>query len=483
MTTPAAPLAILLVDDDEEDYLLTTDYLRDIQGQQFDVTWASTYDEGLAYLSERHYDLCFFDYLLGARTGLDLLRIAQALHLRTPVILLTGKKDNKLDTEALRLGVADYLVKGEIDTEKLERSIRYALERTAALRALRDSEEKYRGVFEVSIDIICLLDATGRFIDINEAATLLLGFEKKDFLQMKITDLFSSEADKKLFFNEIKHRSKVLELEVDLLTADGKTRSCILACTDLPLPGRAEETFFQAIFHDITRRKKAEKDLLIAEKLATNSRFVQMLGHEIRNPLTNIDLSTSQLRAEGISAELTDYLDIIERNSKRISTLLTDLLQLSNPGELKKQPCAPHELMDSALDIAADRISLKRINVYRNYQTPSMRIQVDPEKLKIALLNIIINAVEIVETTSGELHLSTELAGDDMVALLIRDNGPGIEPEHLQHIFEPYFSQKNNGLGLGLASTLNIVQLHGGRVEVTTALHAGATFRVLMPVG
>jgi PAS domain S-box-containing protein len=483
MTTAAAPLAILLVDDDEDDYLLTTDYLRDIRGQQFEVTWASTYEEGLVYLSERHFDLCFFDYLLGARTGLDLLRIAQDLRVRTPIILLTGKDDTKLDAQALRMGVADYLVKGEMDAEKLERSIRYALERTVALRALRDSEEKYRGVFEVSMDIICLLDATGRLTDTNEAATLLLGFEKGDFLQKRITDLFVKEVDKVVFFNKMEQRSNVREFEVEMLTAQGKILTCIAACTCLPLPGRPGEIFFLAIFHDITRRKKAEKNLQIAEKLATNGRFVRMLGHEIRNPLTNIDLSASQLRAEGIAPKLADYLDIIERNSKRIGDLLTDLLQLSNPGELESQPCSPHELLDTALGMAADRIALKKISVYRNYNTPSVLIQADPQKLKIALLNIIINAVEIVEPDSGVLHLSTEPEGDDLVALNIRDNGPGIEPEHLQHIFEPYFSQKNNGLGLGLASTLNIVQMHGGRVEVTTAPHEGATFRVLLPVG
>lgn len=483
MTTPAAPLAILLVDDDEDDYLLTTDYLRDIRGQQFEVTWAATYEEGLAYLSKQHFDICFFDYLLGARTGLDLLRIAQGLRVRTPIILLTGQGDTKLDAEALRLGVSDYLVKGELNSEKLERSIRYAIERTVALRALRDSEEKYRGVFEVSMDIICILDAEGRLTDINEAGTLLLGFEKRDFLQKNISDLFVREVDKALFFNKIKDRSNVRELELELLTAQGKIRYCIAACTCLPLPGRPEEVFFQAIFHDITRRKKAEKDLLIAEKLAATGRFVQMLGHEIRNPLTNIDLSANQLRAEGIAPELADYLDIIERNSKRIGALLTDLLQLSNFGELESQPCHPHELLDAALDMATDRIALKKISVYRHYNTPSVRIQADTEKLKIALLNIIINAVEIVEAHTGELHLSTELEGDDIVALSIRDNGPGIEPEHLQHIFEPYFSQKNNGLGLGLASTLNIVQVHGGRVEVAIAPNGGAIFRVLLPVG
>ncbi len=482
MSILASPLAVLLVDDDEDDYLLTIDYLSDIQSQRFHVTWAATYDEGLAYLSERHFDLCFFDYLLGARTGFDLLSIAQDLKLRTPIILLTGQGNTQLDEEALRLGATDYLVKGDLDAEKLERSIRYAIERTVALRALRDSEEKYRGVFAWSLDVICLLDAEGQFTDINEAATRLLGFERVDFLQKKITDIFVKDVDKVLFFNKIKQKSNVREFEVELLTAQGETRYSIVACTCLPALGRPGEVFFQAIFHDITRRKKAEQDLVVAEKLAATGRFLRMLGHEIRNPLTNIDLSVSQLRTEGINPELTDYLDIIERNSKRISRLLTDLLQSSNPGHIERCPCRPHELLDAALHRAADRIALKRITVHRHYSTPEVQVHADPEKMKIALLNIIINAVEMVEVDRGELYLSTMLEGDDSVAMCIRDNGPGIPPEYLQHIFEPYFSRKNNGLGLGLAGTLSIVQLHSGRVEVVTVPNEGATFRVLLPI-
>jgi two-component system, sporulation sensor kinase C len=103
-------LAILLVDDDEDDYLLTVAYLCDIRNLRFEVTWAASYEQGLVYLSEQRFDLCLFDYLLGAHTGLDLLRIAQELRLRTPVILLTSKGDTRLDTEALRLWVTDYLI-------------------------------------------------------------------------------------------------------------------------------------------------------------------------------------------------------------------------------------------------------------------------------------------------------------------------------------------------------------------------------------
>lgn len=479
-----ATLALLLVDDDEDDYLLTRDYLREIRDQKFEITWAANYEQGMSFLADRQFDICLFDYLLGARTGLDLLRIAQEWHVRTPIVLLTGKGDTRVASEALRLGVADYLVKGELDAEKLERSIRYARERTANLRALLDSEEKYRGLFEGSVDAICLLDHAGRISDLNPAATRLCGASREGLLGRELQEFFKSDAVKTLFSNQLAQRTTLRDLEVELQSDSGDTRYCVVACTSHQTPGLPASdptaAFFQVILHDITRRKQAEQDLLIAEKMAATGRFVRMLGHEIRNPLTNIDLSIAQLHAENQDPELDDLLEIIARNSKRIGSLLTDLLQSSTPSQLTLQPHQATDLLEAAVERALDRIKLKKINILRDYQTDLPVVQADAEKLTMALLNIVINAVEIVEAERGELRLSVRQESPGQVTIRIKDNGPGIAPEHLARIFEPYFTRKSNGLGLGLAGTLSIVQSHGGRVEVHSQVGHGAEFVVIL---
>ena len=117
-------IKLLLVDDDEDDFYLTSDYLNDIKGQSFEIDWAYSFDNALEKIKEKTYDLCFFDFLLGAKTGLDLLKIGAAHGLKSPVILLTGKGDQRIDVEAMTLGAYDYLVKSELDSEKLERCIR-----------------------------------------------------------------------------------------------------------------------------------------------------------------------------------------------------------------------------------------------------------------------------------------------------------------------------------------------------------------------
>ena len=181
---------LLLVDDDEDDYLLTSEYLNDIKSKKFNITYASTFDKAVEKLKGGTYDILIFDFLLGIKTGLDLVVKTFELGSDAPIILLTGKGDVKIDMEAMRLGVADYLVKSDLDSEKLDRSIRYALERSAAMRSLRESEEKYRTIFERTRDMIYITDEKGNFIDINESAIRIFGYSRAGFKKINALDLY-----------------------------------------------------------------------------------------------------------------------------------------------------------------------------------------------------------------------------------------------------------------------------------------------------
>src|SRR5580698_2436405 len=138
---------ILIIDDDEDDYFITSDYIRDIPGSSFIIDWCPQYTEALGKILRREYDLYLIDYRLGAHTGLDLIRSAITRNCDEPLILLTGKGNQRIDMEAMQVGATDYLVKTELSTEKLERCIRYALERYESMKALRHNERKYRNIF------------------------------------------------------------------------------------------------------------------------------------------------------------------------------------------------------------------------------------------------------------------------------------------------------------------------------------------------
>jgi diguanylate cyclase (GGDEF)-like protein/PAS domain S-box-containing protein len=138
-----ATVSVLLIEDDEDDFVLTRDLLAESLRTTFTVDWVSQFSEALGALALDDHDVILVDYRLGEHHGLELLDFAHVLGVQAPVILLTGQGDSDIDLAAMRAGAADYLIKGTIDASLLERSIRYALEQSRMLHALRESEERY----------------------------------------------------------------------------------------------------------------------------------------------------------------------------------------------------------------------------------------------------------------------------------------------------------------------------------------------------
>jgi signal transduction histidine kinase len=136
---------ILLVDDDEDEFVATRDLFREI-GSAYELSWAKTYDEGHAALAKCDHDAYVFDYNLGPRTGVELLREAKALGCRAPILILTGARDREVDLEAMEAGAADFLDKGQLTAALLERSLRYAIERRKAEQKLADTSEQVRAL-------------------------------------------------------------------------------------------------------------------------------------------------------------------------------------------------------------------------------------------------------------------------------------------------------------------------------------------------
>jgi C4-dicarboxylate-specific signal transduction histidine kinase len=127
-----------------------------------------------------------------------------------------------------------------------------------------------------------------------------------------------------------------------------------------------------------------------------------------------------------------------------------------------------------------DRITLQHINMQIRYANQSCFMMANREKLRIAFLNIIINAVEAMEPAKGTLSISIDTAKAAHL-VTIRDNGCGIPEENISRLFEPYFTSKRNGMGLGLAATLNILQSHRANIDVSSVLNQGTTFTISFP--
>lgn len=472
-------ISLLVVDDDEDDFILLKSYLEDLQNFRFQFEWTPEYRTALELMKQNKHDVVIIDYLMGSHTGLELLKAAVKDGCRMPVIVLTGKGSHKIDVEAMELGAADFLVKPEINGEKLERSIRYAIERAENMRALAESEEKYRNIFESSRDMIYITDQEGNFIDVNESGARILGYSKMELRKIKASDLYYHAEDRQGFIDAIRQTGTVTNYEVTLKDKSGEKKYCIVSATLQHFPHG--EFCILGVVHDITRRRKTERDLVVAEKLAMTGRVARMLAHEIRNPLTNINLTLEQLEFEAANPEFDTYFEMIKRNTRRISDLINELLLSSRPAEVVKEKHSLHKIIDDTLALALDRITLKNVKVEKNISDHMCELNIDAPKIKTALLNIIINAVEAVPSTGGIIIINA-LNEDDHCVITIRDNGHGIPADHIKKLFEPYFTVKNGGMGLGLATSHNIIQSHGGSIEVESEVKKGTKFIIRLKI-
>lgn len=472
-------LKILIVDDDEDDFIITSDYISRAPGITAQLDWCSKHDEALQHMINKDYDLYFVDYRLGAKSGIDLLKTALNNNCEEPIILLTGKGSYNIDKEATDLGATDYLVKPELTVEKIERCIRYAIGRTTVLKALKANERKYRSIFERSKDIIFIADEELHFTELNDAIEVMLGYDKDECLGKTLYDFVEQAQHKKYLQQMVKSGKEIKDWEVLLVTKDGEKKSCLLTATVEQDKGNV--VYIQGIIHDITNLKKIEKANLQTEKLGLAGRLVHTLAHEVRNPLNNITLSVEQLMEDLRDENVISYLNIINRNSKRINTLISELLNTSMPAEIQLQPHLLQGILDEVIGAAIDRVTLKRIQLEVNYPQEALHIKADKDKLTIALLNIVINAIEAMEEGKGKLVIDAEVYGNEILIRII-DNGCGISEENISKLFEPYFTQKRNGVGLGLAFTLNIIQSHDGSIDVFSEPGKGTKFTVAFPV-
>ncbi|HEV7380083.1 MAG TPA: ATP-binding protein [Dyadobacter sp.] len=465
-------ITVLLVDDDEDDYFLTRAYFQDLTHWKFDITWCNTYKNALEHIRSNKYDLYLFDYLLGENTGIDLVQEACGMECEEPMILLTGKGDTKIAVEALRLGAADYLIKSELDSEKLERSIRYALERTSVLKALKHSERRYRRVFEESKDFLFISDLDGNILDFNTSACELTGYTVKELRGFNILDLVEEPG----FRNQWKaiEQQTIHDFEVRLVAKDNEKKYCLFSAS---LEVDDGNLYVQGRIYDMTARKQSERERLFSEKMAVTGRLVRMLAHEVRNPLTNVNLSAEQLEMELVDEDQKFYTQIIKRNCTRINDLITQLLQPSSSAEIELVESSVNKVLDEAIATAYDRVQLKRIQVVSQYNDADFVLPLNVVSLQMAFLNLITNAIEAMEEDKGVLQISSRSVGDTF-QVLFADNGSGISEENIDKIFEPYFTGKNNGMGIGLATTMSIIHAHHGRIDVKSEVGVGTTFTI-----
>ncbi len=237
--------------------------------------------------------------------------------------------------------------------------------------------------------------------------------------------------------------------------------------------------------------KQAHQHMLHVEKMATIGKMAAVVAHEINNPLSGI-LTYSRLVKRWIDKttevtpkqeEMKGSLDLIASESKRCGELVHNLLSFSRVSPMNLAWCDLNQVIDRCTRLVQHKLDLGGIQLNLDLAAELPSAHCDPAQIEQVVLALVINAIDAMPQ-EGNLWITTRLKSESAVELVIRDDGIGIPVEHLPHIFEPFYTTKEaGGSGLGLAISENIIERHGGTIEVDSVVGQGTTFKIVLPVG
>lgn len=449
---------VLLIDDDEDDFVIISDLIDAARHTQHVLSWESTYAAGHAALLSGGYDVCLVDYRLDQGDGIDLLRSMIHEGCTTPVVMLTGLGDDEIDAAAMRAGAADYLVKGDIDADDLERALRHAIERAAGVQSIRLAEAKQRAmmagipdtVFRVSRDGVILdyragiaSDPAAGAVGIDTTLETAFGADVASTLMDCVESTMASGVSRACEFTR-EGTISLRHFEARVVPIDEANESVV-------------------IVRDFTDEKAAA--LRLEDLTQAKDRFLGRISHDLRTPLTAV-LGYSDLLAtdwtEFTQVERSEMIDAIGSGAARIGDLFEDALVMARH-EIDSLVIAPTRVdlawhAKKAAETIADRVAVETVA-----ETTSAFADVDPNRLDQILRHLISNAV--LHGGQHTLIVTGEMEGTSWIEVC--DDGTGIPEDERNQIFEP--AERSSGTldtaasaGVGLTVSRRLASLMDG---------------------
>jgi two-component system, cell cycle sensor histidine kinase and response regulator CckA len=363
--------------------------------------------------------------------------------------------------------------------------------RHAAERALRESEARYRSYVDHAPTGILISDTQGRLLEVNPAATAITGYARDDLLGMAITDLFpEGDGRPDALLGAAGSAGAPRHVEIALRRKDGDLG--FASCATVGLSAERRMTFVA----DITKRKRAERELAQQERLAAVGQLAAGIAHDFNNILAVIMLyAQMDLANPALPGPFRSHMETIAREGRHAANLVEQILDFGRRGGLDPSPMDLVPFMEAQVRLLA-RTLPESIAIELKSTLPRAVVKADPTRMRQVITNLAVNARDAMPDggtlsfTLTRVMLDAEaalplpdLAPGAWVKLTVRDTGTGMSPEVRRHLFEPFYTTKEPGAGtgLGLAQVYGIVKQHAGAIGVETEPGVGTAFDIYLP--
>ena len=357
-------------------------------------------------------------------------------------------------------------------------------------RKLRDSEKRYRELVENSQGLICTHDLDGILLSINPAATQLLGYKASEMIGRNLAEFVPPQMHEQ-FKDYLKRISKGPTDKglLCLVSKDGQERILVYHNLLHEEPGKSPYVLGHA--QDITERQRAEEALReLQMKLAHNEKITALgrmaahLAHELKNPIAGLRLYSLHLKskvAHKLALSEATIIDKIIGGINHLSETADNVLDFARPITLTRRQVDHKRLILDAVQLLEPQLTANNIKVNLSLDDSVVLVRFDEAAMRATLINLMVNSIQAM-TEGGQLSISSA-SSNGSLELEVADTGRGMNPDQIKQIFEPFYTTKSRGLGLGMSYALKVVEQHGGSIRVDSSPGEGTRVNISLPVG
>ncbi|HMC19679.1 MAG TPA: PAS domain S-box protein, partial [Gemmatimonadales bacterium] len=349
-------------------------------------------------------------------------------------------------------------------------TLRDITEPRRAQETLARSEARYRNLFESASDAIVTLDANGRFTTFNHAAEIISGYRREELVGQWFAPMLPDDELPKA----LAHFQKALTGETGLFETSFYAKDANVRTIQVTYSTPQLDEEVLCVIRDVTDQKMLQEQLIQSEKMSAIGQLVSGVAHELNNPLAGISAFAQLLLSEKrFPPDQRTAAEMIYAEARRASRIVQNLLTFARQHKPERSPTSVNQVLDDTLELRGYELRVRGIDVQRDYDDQAPETMADAHQLQQVFLNLITNAEQAMERAERDqqrLTVRTRRAGA-LIRTEVEDTGPGIPPNLLERIFNPFFTTKptGSGTGLGLSISLGIVREHEGRIWAENA--------------